>query len=450
MSDDFEREDSPAPAPTSAVFHTFTDKQFQEILASRSVSPTKEPEFKDSPTHPSFDFDASAFSAVVSAFPRSSLDIPDDIVSLFNAHYNIPLSLLTLTAIRDFHVNMRRSVFYPNMTGKTLEEYNAWHLRDTALPFPEWSQAINTLIHLFRSVRVTPEGSTSTSDPITMLSEHILNIGSQVTSLNWPIWREYDIRIRRMIWTKRPKGIGLAFPVDRIHASTLDAAEQATTGKRGSLFDFSALLEAAWFSVISASGAEIARMVKTLNASMAFAISSLMSRAAPQEVKASTSSSSDVAAGKKRKVEHSASAQDIQRPFQAGTTSQPARPPPPAFCIVCRVVTDQHSWNRCPGPAPSGLNSVPDGKGWIWVGKDKRVCAKHNANVSCPGAQCFYGHYCSQCGIDGHRAVNHGFVTPGPSTAAGPASSHAPPPGFLAAASGSGAPAYTGGPAPSA
>ncbi|KAE8264307.1 hypothetical protein A4X09_0g6999 [Tilletia walkeri] len=120
-----EREDSPAPAPTPAIFHTFTDKQFQDFLVSRSVSPTKEPEFKDSPTHLSFDFDASAFSAVVSAFPGSSLDIPDEIVSLFNAHYNIPLSLLILTAIRDFQVNMSRSVFYPNMSGKALEESNA-------------------------------------------------------------------------------------------------------------------------------------------------------------------------------------------------------------------------------------------------------------------------------------------------------------------------------------
>ncbi|KAE8209037.1 hypothetical protein CF319_g9535, partial [Tilletia indica] len=122
--------------------------------------------------HPSFKVGGSSFLATVKVWFGSPLAIPEDLVRAFNAGNNIPLSLLTVAAIRDHGINQRRSVFQPKMTGRLLEEFGTWHSRDEYLPFAEWCQAIFTLIHLFRSVRAVPQDETQEDDPIFQLTEH--------------------------------------------------------------------------------------------------------------------------------------------------------------------------------------------------------------------------------------------------------------------------------------
>ncbi|KAE8179266.1 hypothetical protein CF336_g9695 [Tilletia laevis] len=173
----------------------FSSEQFQQLFSTALGAYNKDAEKDEGPSFPSFKVDHSSSIGAYKLWFGCPLTIPDDLVRLFNAGTNLPLSLLTVAAIRDFGINQRRSSFHSKMSDKLLDEFNSWHLRDEFLPFPEWSQAILTLIHLFRSVRgPPPEDEDIEQDPIHQLTEHVLHISTRVNSYNWPIFREYDKR----------------------------------------------------------------------------------------------------------------------------------------------------------------------------------------------------------------------------------------------------------------
>ncbi|KAE8241359.1 hypothetical protein A4X13_0g7448, partial [Tilletia indica] len=215
--------------------------------------------------HPSFKVGGSSFLATVKVWFGSPLAIPEDLVRAFNAGNNIPLSLLTVAAIRDHGINQRRSVFQPKMTGRLLEEFGTWHSRDEYLPFAEWCQAIFTLIHLFRSVRAVPQDETQEDDPIFQLTEHALAIISRANAYAWPVYREYDKRVRQEIWSGRITGAAIPFRINTLHTPTLDDAEMMIKGRNGALADFAAILDSGWSAIVTAQPSEIAKLGRRLN-----------------------------------------------------------------------------------------------------------------------------------------------------------------------------------------
>ncbi|CAD6907540.1 unnamed protein product [Tilletia controversa] len=398
----------------------FSSEQFQQLFSSALCAYNKGADKDEGPSFPSFKIDHSSSIGAYKLWFGCPLTIPDHLVRLFNAGSNLPLSLLTVAAIRDFGINQRRSSFHSKMSGKLLDEYNSWHLRDEFLPFPEWSQAILTLIHLFRSVRgPPPEDEDIEQDPIHQLTEHVLHISTRVNSYNWPIFREYDKRIRQLLWAPRPKGVGMPFSISTIHAQTLDDAEVLLHGRSGAAADYGAVLNSAWAAVVSAPPSDIIRVGKRLADLTLPSAAKVSAKDDSSSSKTSTSHSHTPSsstnnnygsnANGKRKAEDDGRSQSPQSSFRGPPTAPPL-PRSPMFCIICRIVTDRHIWYLCPGPYPQDLYPNPPGqpRGWTRRGQSKDLCAKYNAGVPEPGMLCLHGHYCSQCGRDTCRAIDHG------------------------------------------
>ncbi|KAE8217887.1 hypothetical protein CF326_g9309 [Tilletia indica] len=175
--------------------------------------------------HPSFKVGGSSFLATVKVWFGSPLAVPDDLVRAFNAGNNIPLSLLTVAAIRDHGINQRRSVFQPKIEDDETQE----------------------------------------DDPIFQLTEHALSIISRANAYAWPVYREYDKRIRQEIWSDRHTGIAIPFRINSLHAPTLDDAEMMIKGRNGALADFAAILDSGWSAIVTAQPSEIAKLGRRLN-----------------------------------------------------------------------------------------------------------------------------------------------------------------------------------------
>ncbi|KAE8219442.1 hypothetical protein CF326_g8958 [Tilletia indica] len=423
-------------ANDSAQFIALTKGQFNDLLASVGVAP-RAADTDSSPSFPSFRVDPSSRVGAYKLWDGCPLNVPDDLVQLFLAGWNIPLSLLTVAAVRDQSINLRRSAFNAGMSGRLLEEFNSWHLRDQHLPFPEWCQASLTLIFLFRSLRGVPEGESIEDDPIHQLTEHVLNIATRVNASNWPIFRDYDKRIRLLVWQKRPKGEGMPFSISSIHAPTLDDAENLIGGKSGSASDYAAALSSGWAALVTAPASEIPQLGKRLSD---FAAASSAKVTAKDEPPRSAQSSPG-----KRKAE------DDGRPSSPTSAFRPAGSSPftlrqPVFCVVCRSHTDKHIWHSCPGPYPPDLFPNPPGqsRGWTRKGQSKDICAKYNSGIEEPGSFCVHGHYCSQCGSASCRAIEHGVRQSADASGSGSgpvplASSSSAPVGFSGLASSSSA-----------
>ncbi|KAE8209080.1 hypothetical protein CF327_g6884 [Tilletia walkeri] len=402
--------------------------------------------------HPSFKVGDSSFLATVKVWFGAPPAIPEDLVRAFNAGNNIPLSLLTVAAIRDHGINQRRSVFQPKMTGRLLEEFGTWHSRDEYLPFAEWCQAIFTLIHLFCSVRAVPQDETQEDDPIFQLTEHALAIISRANAYAWPVYREYDKRVRQEIWSGRLTGAAIPFRINTLHTPTLDDAEMMIKGRNGALADFAAILDSGWSAIVTAQPSEIAKLGKRLNeahsvpalrikddppAPLPPALGSYSSSRAGTQGKRKAADEADVSPNRGRPA-HQSFQRSVSAPFfppshhshfpppqspafqpspfpgftsiqqQSFPPSASSGPKGPAFCSVCLAFTGSHSWDSCPGPYPDGLASSPFGKGWLWKGKLRTACARWNAGTPEPNVECHFGHYCMQCGQDGCRARDHG------------------------------------------
>ncbi|KAE8257652.1 hypothetical protein A4X13_0g2207 [Tilletia indica] len=453
--------DAVSPNPLESSFKTtatpggvhMSNEVFQDLVVkARAGGAVMADDRKDAVFHPSFRVGGSTFLATVKVWFGSPLVIPDDLVRAFNAGNNVPLSLLTVAAIRDYGINQRRSVFQPQMTGRLLEEFGTWHSRDDYLPFAEWCQAIFTLIHLFRSVREVPPDETQEDDPIFQLTEHALTIISRVNAYTWPVYREYDKRVRQEIWSARHKGIPVPFRINSLHIPTLDDAEIMVKGRGGALADYAAMLESGWSAVVTAHPSEVAKFGKRLNDAHAASAASIKEDplAPPPQTLGVYSGSRSGASGKRKAADeadaspgrnrsaHQSFQRSVSAPFfpsahpstfpppqqpsfqhspfpgftpvshQSFPTHAPSGPKGPAFCSVCLAFTGSHSWDSCPGPYPDGLASSPFGKGWLWKGKLRTACARWNAGTPEPNVECHFGHYCMQCGQDGCRARDHG------------------------------------------
>ncbi|KAE8223438.1 hypothetical protein CF326_g8194, partial [Tilletia indica] len=198
-----------------------SNEAFQELVVrARAGGAMLADDRKDAVFHPSFRVGGSTFLATVKVWFGSPLAVPDDLVRAFNAGNNIPLSLLTVAAIRDYGINQRRSV---------------------------------------------PPDETQEDDPIFQLTEHALTIISRVNAYTWPVYREYDKRVRQEIWSARHKGIPVPFRINSLHAPTLDDAELMVRGRSGALADYAAMLESGWSAVVTAHPSEVAKFGKRLN-----------------------------------------------------------------------------------------------------------------------------------------------------------------------------------------
>ncbi|KAL9937955.1 hypothetical protein V8E36_003500 [Tilletia maclaganii] len=385
-------EGGPAPPPPGQGIH-FTDEQFEQFMrrvtsAGRDPAPDKD---NDPPlAHPTLNFDADAAVKIIKLWHDAPFDVPDDIVKLFNAGFNIPLSLLSVAAVRDYAVNARRSTFHPKMTGKVLEELLSWHTRDDALPFEEWAQASNTLLHLWRSIRVVPEDEPADQDPIQLFLEHFVAVSSQVTSVNWPIFREYDKRIHRIIWAPRGEGVGLPFHIRAIHQPTLTAAEAWISERLPVTIKSTGLATSAWNEVVTASTSDALRRTREL-ASAALTFYS-------QHV------ADSVEKGGKRARPNEGSSSSFRKDGDTSAGSSFPKTLRVEFCIICRKITGDHQWNKCPGPKPRQLVPSGDSRGFVWGDRNSKVCAKFNRGDICNIKTCYFGHYCSQCGADDHAA----------------------------------------------
>ncbi|KAL9939997.1 hypothetical protein V8E36_000702 [Tilletia maclaganii] len=345
-------EGGPAPLPPRAGIH-FTDEQFEQFMRRITATgrdPAQEKENDPPLAHPTLNFDADAAVKIIKLWHDAPFDIPDDIVKLFNAGLNIPLSLLSVAAVRDYAFNARRSTFHPKMTGKLMEEFQSWHTRDDALPFEEWAQASNTLLHLWRSIRVAPEDEPADQNPIQLFLEHFIAVSSQVASVNWPIFREYDKRIRRIIWAPRGEGNEV------VTASTSNA---------------------------------LRRMRELASAALTFY---------SQPVAYS------VEKGGKRARPNEGSSSSFRKDGDTSAGSSFPKTLRVEYCIICRKITGDHQWNKCPGPKPRQLVPSGDSRGFVWGDRNSKVYAKFNRGDICNIKTCYFGHYCSQCGADDHAA----------------------------------------------
>ncbi|KAE8221328.1 hypothetical protein CF319_g5296 [Tilletia indica] len=461
---------------------------FQELVSqARAGGAVISGDREEAVFHPSFRVSDGASAATVKVWFGSPLAIPEDLVRAFNAGNNIPLSLLTVAAIRDFGINQRRSTFQPKMSGRLLEEFESWHSRDDFLPFAEWCQAIFTLIHLFRSVRAAPPDESPDDDPIYQLTEHALSIISRANAYAWPVYRDYDKRVRQEIWSARHRGVPIPFRINSLHIPTLDDAEVMIKGRGGALADFAAIIESGWSAVVTAPSSEVSRLGRKLDESHSVSAACILEEemvpAGPPQAHAGYSLSRSASTSKRKASEDANGSPNRSRsahhsfqrsvsapffppsqqpsfppspqpafppsqhsgfqpppfpgftPFQQPSFQRPTPPGPkgPAFCSVCLAFTSTHVWDSCPGPYPDGLASSPFGKGWIWKGKLRTACARWNAGTPEPSVTCHFGHYCMQCGQDGCRARDHGtrdtngnVLTSGAPPGAGPGAGAAP------------------------
>ncbi|KAL9938181.1 hypothetical protein V8E36_002804 [Tilletia maclaganii] len=241
-----------------------SNEQLLQLLQQRGAKPSDDDE-PSGPLLPSFEVNSGAVGGIYKLWFDSPFIIPDDLVRLFCAGWNIPLSLLTLAAVRDFGINQRRPTFSEKMNSKALEEFNSFHQRDNFIPFPEWCQAIFTLIFLFRSVREPVEYDSLDQDPIHQLTEHALNIIARCNSANWPMLREYDRRIRAMVWAQRKKSAPLPFSIAKIHPEWLDNVENFIAGRSGAVSDSSAALRTGWAAVLEAPANDVLRVGRKLD-----------------------------------------------------------------------------------------------------------------------------------------------------------------------------------------
>ncbi|KAE8188632.1 hypothetical protein CF335_g6846 [Tilletia laevis] len=127
-------------------------EQFAMLLAQVGGSKEKDPAVEDRVIS-RFLFGATDKSPIIKVWPGAPINISDDVVTLFRAANNIPLSLLTVAAISDFCVHVRRSSFQPKLSGRLLDEFHSWHDRDDYLTFPEWSQPFHSLVQMWRHFR---------------------------------------------------------------------------------------------------------------------------------------------------------------------------------------------------------------------------------------------------------------------------------------------------------
>ncbi|CAD6899314.1 unnamed protein product [Tilletia controversa] len=382
-------------------------EQFALLLAQVGGAKEKDPVVEDRVIS-RFRFGATDKSPLIKVWPGAPINISDDIVTLFRAGNNIPLSLLTVAAINDFRVHVRRSSFQPKMSGRLLDEFQSWHNRDDYLPFPEWSQAFHSLVQMWRHFRPPVPDEDPNEDPVQHFVEHFLIVEARITSQNWPIWREYDKRIRRIIWADAASEQSINFVPSKLNTSILADAEVTITSKMGSASDFTTIQDSAWWAIVSASGSDIVKLGKKFADSVTRAISAI--RSPPV-----SPSSKDK--GKRKR-------EDDQRPGPSepfrggdsrggdGRSSVPYKPlglNRPLFCIICCCITAEHGWQGCKRPANNIIQR--QGAGWIWPGAKVGICGKFNAGQEELGSICLYGHYCSQCGKRGHRAIEHGIAS---------------------------------------
>ncbi|KAL9931777.1 hypothetical protein V8E36_009327 [Tilletia maclaganii] len=421
--------DLPPPPPQQLVL---TEDVFRRLLDVRSEKKDDDP---PGFALPSFKVGDSPSSGIHRLWHDCSALIPDDLIQLFSAGVHVPLSLFTLAAIRDFGIHQRRSTFTERMSAKMQEELNSWHQRDNYLPFAEWAQATFTSICLFRSIRVAPEGELPEEDPVHQLTEHAINIVARANSNNWPILREYNRRIRALVWSQAKKGAALPFNISTLNPELIDNVENYIGGKSGAIADAAAAPETGWAAVVQAPAAYIVRVGQRLNQALNPSRFQIAARDDPSP-RAYTS----VAAGKRKMDDDAFPAQGarpapLQPSFRANSfagqsspsvqTQQPASPahpraqqqqkPPPSvgtparLYVICRAFTNQHSSGNCPGPYPKGLGLGYYGGGFRLDGKSQNVCFRWNAGIPEPqGETCRNGHYCPQCGQDGCRSAYHG------------------------------------------
>ncbi|KAE8219524.1 hypothetical protein CF326_g8940, partial [Tilletia indica] len=318
---------------------------FQELVSqARAGGAVISGDREEAVFHPSFRVSDGASTATVKVWFGSPLAIPDDLVRAFNAGNNIPLSLLTVAAIRDFGINQRRSTFQPKMSGRLLEEFESWHSRDDYLPFAEWCQAIFTLIHLFRSVRAAPPDESPDDDPIYQLTEHALSIISRANAYAWPVYRDYDKRVRQEIWSARHRGVPIPFRINSLHIPTLDDAEVMIKGRGGALADFAAIIESGWSAVVMAPSSEVTRLGRKLDESHSVSAACILEEevvpAGPPQAHAGYSLSRSASTSKRKASEdangspnrsrsaHHSFQRSVSAPFFP-PSQQPSFPPSP-------------------------------------------------------------------------------------------------------------------------
>ncbi|CAD6922824.1 unnamed protein product [Tilletia laevis] len=294
------------------------------------------------------------------------------------------------------------------MSGRLLDEFQSWHNRDDYLPFPEWSQAFHSLVQMWRHFRPPVPDEDPNEDPVQHFVEHFLIVAARITSQNWPIWREYDKRIRRIIWADAASEQSINFVLSKLNSSILADAEVTITGKMGSASDFTTIQDSAWWAIVSASGSDIVKLGKKFADSVTRAISAI--RSPP------VAPTSKDKGKRKREDDHRPGPSE---PFRGGDSrggdgrsSVPYELPGlnrPLFCIICCCITAEHGWQGCKRPANNTIQR--QGAGWIWPGAKVGICGKFNAGQEELGSICLYGHYCSQCGKRGHRAIEHGIAS---------------------------------------
>ncbi|CAD6944018.1 unnamed protein product [Tilletia laevis] len=264
----------------------------------------------------------------------------------------------------------------------------SWHNRDDYLPFPEWSQAFHSLVQMWRHFRPPVPDEDPNEDPVQHFVKHFLIVVARITSQNWPIWREYDKRIRRIIWADAASEQSINFVPSKLNTSILADAEVTITGKMGSACDFTTIQDSAWWAIASASGSDIVKLGKKFADSVTRAISAI--RSPP------VSPSSKDKGKRKREDDHRPGPSE---PFRGGDSRG----------------GDGRSSNT-DGKGASALPTTPS-NAKVPVGSGPAPKSAYVANSmpvkksSVPSVSTDTGHYCSQCGKRGHRAIQHGIAS---------------------------------------
>ncbi|KAE8245895.1 hypothetical protein A4X03_0g7387 [Tilletia caries] len=380
----------------SGVFPVGTAPQAQQ-------QPVQAPLARQQRQKGSFRYDPARAAAAVrlSPFDRSPVDIPPDLVTLFENGYHVPFCLLSLAGILQYHRGARTSFPTPldSAAQRQLEAY--LKIDRLYLRFEDWTASAMCFGVLVSHVCSSPsESAPDTNAEVQTWLEHAYTILSLQHGDNWPVLREYDFRVREAMATAMRDGSAMAFDIRSVNRPLLDMSAEMVQAKAKSFLDTEGALASELAKLLQAPASEHAAIVNVGRAS---------------------SSSGGTQVSPKRKAACLPSTGG--GPKALGPPSNDSfRPGGIRWCPICCQHTDKHGWSSCQEPAAGAdkLIKIAGSKAWFWHNLRQSVCINYNCNLECstkkPAASadgstpsCPFGHYCTRCG-GAHRSI-HGVCT---------------------------------------
>ncbi|KAE8245321.1 hypothetical protein A4X06_0g5737 [Tilletia controversa] len=241
----------------SGVFPVGTAPQAQQ-------QPVQAPLARQQRQKGSFRYDPARAAAAVrlSPFDRSPVDIPPDLVTLFENGYHVPFCLLSLAGILQYHRGARTSFPTPldSAAQRQLEAY--LKIDRLYLRFEDWTASAMCFGVLVSHVCSSPsESAPDTNAEVQTWLEHAYTILSLQHGDNWPVLREYDFRVREAMATAMRDGSAMAFDIRSVNRPLLDMSAEMVQAKAKSFLDTEGALASELAKLLQAPASEHAAIV---------------------------------------------------------------------------------------------------------------------------------------------------------------------------------------------